>query len=74
MSPDELQEKLQWMREKADFIDPFINREDDLLTPKDIDRLLNPEITKTTEKRHQTSYGHETTYSYWQLKNAWWRR
>lgn len=74
MSPDELQEKLQWMREKADFIDPFINREDDLLTPKDIDRLLNPEITKTTEERHQTSYGHETTYSYWQLKNAWWRR
>ena len=74
MSPDELQEKLQWMREKADFIDPFINREDDLLTPKDIDRLLNPEITKTTEERHQTSYGHKTTYSYWQLKNAWWRR
>ena len=74
MSPDELQEKLQWMREKADFIDPFINREDALLTHKDIDRLLNPEITKTTEERRQTSYGHETTYSYWQLKNAWWRR
>jgi hypothetical protein len=74
MSPEELQEKLQWMREKADFIDPFINREDDLLTPKDIDRLLNPEITKTTEESRQTSYGHESTYSYWQLKNAWWRR
>ena len=78
LSPEELQAKLQWMRDKADFIDPFIQREDELLRPKDISRLLSPEIVKTTEESHSTSYGYgssrDTTYSYWQLKNMWRRR
>ena len=33
---EDLQAKLQWMRNKADFIDPFIQREDEWLQPKDI--------------------------------------
>ena len=78
LPPDELKVKLQWMYDKADFIDPFVQREDELLLPKDISRLLNPEIVKTTEERHTTSYGYgnsnETTYSYWQIKNMWRRR
>ena len=76
LSLEDLQAKLQWMRDKADFIDPFIQREDEWLQPKDIGRLLSPEITKTTETRRPSSYsyGNETTYSYWQIKNMWWRR
>ena len=76
MDGEELQEKLQWMREKADFIDPFIKRKDEWLRVSDINRLLSPEITKTTEERRPSSYGYgqETVTSYWQLKNAWWRR
>ena len=76
LSPEDLQAKLQWMHDKADFIDPFIQRKDEWLQPKDIGRLLSPEITKTTETRRPSSYGYgnETTYSYWQIKNMWWRR
>ena len=78
LPPEEMQAKLKWMRDKADFIDPFVQREDELLQPKDIGRLLSPEIIKTTEERRSTSYGygssHDTTYSYWQIKNMWKRR
>lgn len=75
MDDGQLQEKLQWMREKADFMDPFIQRKDEWLTPEDIGLLLNPEITKTTEESHSSfGYGRQTTYSYWQLKNMWGHR
>lgn len=78
LPPDELQAKLQWMRDKADFIDPFIQREDEFLSPNDIVRLLSPDIIKTTEETQDTSYGfgyrRDTTYSYWQIKNMWKRR
>ena len=73
---EELQKKLQWMREKADYIDPFVNREDEWLSEEDLGRLLSPEIIKTVEKRQPSSYGygHETELSYWQIKNAWWNK
>ena len=78
LPPEELQAKLQWMRDKADFIDPFIQREDEFLSPGDITRLLSPDIIKTTEETQDTSYGfgyrRDTTYSYWQIKNMWKRR
>ena len=78
MEEEEYRRQLQWMREKADFIDPFIKRDDEWLQPSDISRLLNPEIIKTSEER-RSSYGSysnhtETTYSYWQLKNMWGHR
>lgn len=77
MDADELQEKLAWMRGKADFMDPFIAREDEWLGPKDIGKLLSPEITRITEEARSgwNSYGHETTKSFWQIKNSgWWNR
>ena len=75
MDAEQLQTKLQWMRQKADYIDPFINCEDEWLQPADISRLLSPEIIKTTEERRPSyGYGQETKYSYWQIKNMWWRR
>ena len=77
LEEEEYRRQLQWMREKADFMDPFIKRDDEWLRPSDIGRLLDPEIVKTTEERH-TSYGYgssrETTKSYWQIKNGWWNR
>ena len=75
MDAEQLQTKLQWMRQKADYIDPFINCEDEWLQPADIRKLLSPEIIKTTEElRPSYGYGKETTYSYWQIKNMWWWR
>lgn len=75
MDEEEFQRQLQWMREKADYIDPFIKRDDEWLLPSDISKLLNPEIIKYSEDRHSSySYGPETVKSYWQIKNSWWNR
>lgn len=78
MDQEEFQRQVQWMKEKADYIDPFIGREDEWLLPSDINKLIEPKVVKISETR-QTSYGGygnntETTYSYWQLKNMWGHR
>ena len=65
-------EELEWMKSKADYIDPLINGEDSLLSETDLDRLINPKIIKTSESK--PSYGYynsESQYSYWQIKNLW---
>lgn len=78
IDPEELHRHLQWMNDKADYIDPFIKRNDEWLLPSDVNQFIDPAITKTTEEHHTSygSYGHstETTYSYWQLKNMWGHR
>lgn len=64
--------KLEWMRNKADYIDPFVNRKDELLDKKDIDILINPKIIKTSESKSSYDYYNTSPqYSYWQLKNIW---
>lgn len=37
---EELRDWIQWAREKADWFDPFINREDDLLCNIDKNTLI----------------------------------
>jgi hypothetical protein len=60
------------MKKKADFIDPFVNFPDDLLSEEDIETIINPEIIKTIESKPSYGYYHsEPQYSYWQLKNMW---
>lgn len=65
-------DEIEWMKKKADFIDPFVNCSDELLTEEHIDKLLNPEIIMTDKSK--TSYGvfhSEPQYSYWRIKNLW---
>ena len=57
--------EIEWMKNKADFIDPFVKYPDELLTEKDIEKLINPEIIKTSESKPSYSYYHsEPQYSY----------
>lgn len=75
LDEEEYRRQLQWMHKKADFIDPFIKRDDEWLQPSYIGRLLDPEIIETaTERQHSYGYGHETVKTYWQIKNGWWNR
>ena len=65
-------DEIEWMKKKTDFIDPFVNCSDELLTEEHIDKLLNPEIIMTDKSK--TSYGFfhsEPQYSYWRIKNLW---
>ena len=65
-------DEIEWMKTKADFIDPLVNYSDELLTEEHIDKLLSPEIIMTDKSK--TSYGFfhsEPQYSYWRIKNLW---
>ena len=67
-----MENEIEWMKKKADFIDPFVNLPDDLLSQEDIEKVLNPEIIKTSESKPSYGYYHsEPQYSYWQIKNMW---
>ena len=67
-----MENEIEWMKKKADFIDPFVNLPDDLLSQEDIEKVLNPEIIKTSESKPSYGYYHsEPQYSYWQIKNIW---
>lgn len=60
------------MNAKADFFAPFINKAEELLNKKDLERQINPQIIKTSESKSSYGYyGSEPQYSYWQLKNMW---
>ena len=64
--------EIEWMKSKADFMDPFINGTDPLLSEKHLDKLINPRIIKTEESKPSNSYYNSgPQYSYWQLKNMW---
>lgn len=64
--------EIEWMKSKADFIDPFANGTDNLLSEEHIDSLINPRIIKTEESKSSYSYySSEPRYSYWQIKNMW---
>ena len=68
----DMENDIEWMKKKADFIDPFVNFPDDLLSEEDIETIINPEIIKTIESKPSYGYYHsEPQYSYWQLKNMW---
>ena len=67
-----MENEIEWMKKKANFIDPFVNFPDDLLSEEDIETVINPEIIKTIESKPSYGYYHsEPQYSYWQLKNTW---
>lgn len=58
------------MKSKADFIDPFADGTDKLLSEEHLDSLINPRIIKTEKsKPSYSSYSSEPRYSYWQNKN-----
>ena len=66
------EDEIDWMKRKADFIDPFMNRSDELLTEEHIDKLLNPDIIMTEKSKTAYGFSHsEPQYSYWRIKNLW---
>lgn len=44
----ELEEWLKWAKDKVDWFDPLVNKEDNLLTEKDKEELISPKKTNNT--------------------------
>lgn len=65
-------DEIEWMKKKTDFINPFVNRSDELLTEEHIDKLINPDIVMTEKPKTSYGFSHsEPQYSYWKIKNLW---
>lgn len=71
--------QLQWMHDKLDFIDPFINKDDPILTLNDLAEVLTPipsapELTTSTSPQpsvspiSSTSLSPELEPNFWQKK------
>ena len=48
----ELEEWLKWAKDKVDWFDPLVNKEDNLLTEKDKEELISPKKTNNTFYRY----------------------
>lgn len=75
---DEIQSNVGWMQEKADWMNPFINVNDEILTDDDFLNVLHPK----EENKEKSNLSYEwmaqkdtksPKYNYWQLKNSFWR-
>ena len=76
MDEKKLNKRLQWMRNKADFIDPFINRKDKWLTKDDINQLFINEIDTASISVHPTPQSRsepDDPYTFWQIRNKFQR-
>ena len=69
---EEVLKKIAWAKEKADWLDPFISKEDEYLDHYDKDTITQPECPK-----QQTSWGYQSRqevsksgYNFWE--KPWW--
>jgi hypothetical protein len=68
---EKLQGWIAWANEKADWVDPFINAEDEYLDEDDKDEIDSHHSPKTT---HHSTYSHQTHKKSWHPSRQWWAR
>lgn len=71
---DEIRTDIDWMQKKADWMNPFLEVEDEILTSEDYTKILHPNEKKTSNPYRSWDEPQEPEYNYWQTKNAWWRK
>lgn len=71
---DEIRDDIDWMQKKADWMNPFLKDEDDILSSEDFKKILHPNEKDANNSYRGWDEFQESKYNYWQMKNAWWRR
>ena len=69
---EEIEVKIRWAKDKADWLDPFISKKDQFLNYKDIDALIQPECPKNNSWGYQ-SYTQSNSNSFWSSPYSKWR-
>ena len=69
---DEISAKIKWAKEKIEWLDPFILKDDKYLDSKDIDKLINPECPKNNTWEYQ-NYSNSYEHSFWSSPYSKWR-
>lgn len=68
----EVLKKLDWARKKADWLDPFIDVDDEYLTEDDKDRGVEPVKTESSVRHSSTT---ETErYNFWTRPYRWFNK
>ena len=68
----EIAQKIQWAREKADWLDPFIDNDDLYMDYYDKDEIIRPKCPKENTWDNQ-SYSSSSGYSFWASPYTKWR-
>lgn len=71
---DEIRTDIDWMQKKADWMNPFLEVGDEILTSEDYTKILHPNEKKTSNSYRSWNEPQEPEYNYWHMKNAWWRK
>jgi hypothetical protein len=68
---EEIATKIEWAKAKADWLDPFISKEDQYLDSNDKDEIIQPDCPKkdTWNYPSYTDYQRTPQYSFW--SNPW---
>lgn len=69
---DEVVKKLEWARKKADWLDPFIDVDDEYLNDDDKDQRIEP--VKTESNVRQSSTTEIERYSFWTRPYRWFNK
>nr|WP_297169278.1 hypothetical protein [uncultured Dysgonomonas sp.] len=70
---EEVIEKLDWARKKADWLDPFIDVEDEYLNEDDKDQKVEPVKTESNA-RHSSSTIEAERYNFWTRPYRWFNK
>ncbi len=68
----EISQKIQWAREKADWLDPFVDNDDLYMDYYDKDEIIRPKCPKENTWDNQ-SYSSSSGYSFWASPYTKWR-
>ena len=71
IADEEVLKKLEWAKDKADWIDPFISKEDVYLDRYEKDEVIQSKCSKS-HSYERSYYGSSNERSFWQ--KPWWRK
>ena len=69
---EEASAKIEWAKEKADWLDPFISKEDKYLDHYEKDKIIQPECPKQHSWQDTSYYSESESYNFW--AKPWWKK
>lgn len=72
LTDEEVSAQLQWAKEKADWLDPFISLKDEYLDHYDKDKILQPDCPKEYSWNRSGYNEPSREYNFWAV--PWWKK
>lgn len=72
ITDEEMLQKIEWAKGKADWLDPFISKPDKYLDHYDKDEIIQPDCPKQNSWSHQSYHEQSSGYNFW--AQPWWKK